>query len=77
MLVKQVCQEILLLVCQAIQEREEVRLIPQDELGCDYRCCCGLPDDKGGFIIQGLGVHTFKICARRQIKIAHRNKCTT
>src|SRR6267154_2388839 len=39
MLVKQICQQVLLIICQSIEQREQVRIVTQHYLFREDGCC--------------------------------------
>ena len=55
MLVEQVCQQVLLLVCEAIEEGEQVRFVAHDHLRRDDDRSGRLANYERRFVIQTLG----------------------
>ena len=54
MLIEQISQQILLLISQPVQQREQMRFVPQHKLRRYDRSRRGLPHDQGRHVIQGL-----------------------
>ena len=46
MLVKQIRQQVLLIVCQSVQQGKQVRVVTQHDLRCDDRRCGRLAHDE-------------------------------